>query len=277
MDSVLKGRPAKASALWEDTTGEAIPPDGPVQATVVDALGVNHGTVQAQVLEDGSAQVDLPSDAVAEVGRLTLTWTGGAYPLETTVEVAGAAYATLGQLRRRRTIGDPRFPDWQLLAALRVAEATVESYCGTAFVPRFAQAQVDGCDWLVLPDLYVTRVLAATVGGPAGDPLDVSGWLVAPGGVVYPQVGQVPEGTQNVLVSYVQGWPNPPADLSQAVLSIVEELLVGSLNGLPDRATALTTDGVTYAIAQAGPNRPTGLPAVDATLNRYREVQVGVL
>jgi hypothetical protein len=273
VQAVTSRRPAKARAVWEDERGDPIAPTGAVTATVTDALGTAYAPVAATVEEDGTALAQLPTAALNEVGLLSVAWTGGPYPLETTVEVQGGRYVTLGDLRRVKALRDPRFSDLALSEALRVAETTVESFCGVAFVPRFQRELVDGhgdCE-LVVSKLYVRRVLAAWVDGEQVE--DADAWLgLAGGGLLTAQA--IPWGTRNVDVAFVHGHLVPPPDLAAAVVLIVQELLLGSLNGLPERATSLTTDGVTYSIAQAGRDRPTGIPAVDETLRRYREGSV---
>lgn len=274
MLSVVKARPAFAYAVWEDEQGEATDPGESLTVTFEDDRGnVLGANVPAETGPDGVAKVAVPAEAVAEIGRLSIVWTGGPYPLTTELEVAGAGYVTLGQLRARKNLGDPRFADWQLRTALSVAESTVESFCGVSFVPRYEREKVDGANdrCLLVSRPYVTRALWATVGG---EDVDVDGWEPLPGAAFYTNLYAAPAGVRNVELGYEHGYPSAPPDVAHAVASIVEELLVGALDGLPDRATALTTDGVTYAIAQAGPNRPTGIPSVDATLVRRREPEV---
>ena len=219
---------------------------------------------------------------------LTVTWTGtwasvsqtiatGAGQNDGTpaeVQVTGGHLFTLAQLRQLNNdqLSDTvAWPDEQLIDARSRCTVMFEDYCDVAFVPRYGRVVLDGT-WgtsVWLPNTKVNRLKAITMDSVAQD---ITKATVYPEGKVFLAgwygiwSGVTP---QNVTVSYEHGYTSTPEDVAQAAMQYVAYEQAANKQ-LADRFITLTNEFGIVRQAIPGSNAPTGIPFVDATLNRYR-------
>lgn len=83
-----------------------------------------------------------------------------------------------------------------------------------------------------------------------------------------------PRGVENVVLEYVHGENLPPPDMKRAALKLARHMLLEDTSRTPDNAKSLQTDVGQFELGTAsGWQRPTGLPYVDAVIERYGEIQ----
>lgn len=186
-------------------------------------------------------------------------------------------YFTLADFRLLPNMGDDtKYPDVQVEAAADWAEGIIERATGTSFVARTVTAEIHdgGVYGIVLRKPFVLSVTSASESGVA-----VTDTLTAIGGVLqrYGSGASSPtmwtSGSGNVSVTYQAGrTATPPADIAQAAMQATRYRLVtfyGGNAGLTDRTTSISNETGTTSLAIAGPDAPTGLPEVDATINAW--------
>ncbi|MFF4818080.1 hypothetical protein ACFY2K_26245 [Kitasatospora sp. NPDC001309] len=129
-----------------------------------------------------------------------------------------------------------RYPSALIAAARDVVEEEFERITERSFVMR-------------------ARILSAGI-DPQERENDISRQTVSPDGSTYFEFGIYP----------------PPADVRRAALLRIRDLLVSANTAIPDRAVSFQiSDMGTYQLATAGrAGFETGLPEVDAILNRYK-------
>lgn len=268
MSRVLRGSSPTVTAAF--IAGEDPENVGAVEVEVVDVLGEQLAAGPATIDgEDSTYSFQLPPSATADVARLTATWTAeGGQTVTTPVEVVGGRYGDVRALRRMPQMDNrEKYPLPAVEAAMAAAEDKFQQATGVAWQPRFhlTEGEAGGVE-LDAGVLYVRRVLWARVDGVD---VDTSGWLARPGGLIV--ASSAPRG-RYVAVAVEHGREQVPADLREAWLLYVRTLLLDwYASKLPDRATTVTTDLGTFSINQAGKDRPTGVPDVDAVLALYDE------
>lgn len=222
------------------------------------------GTATSQ---SGSAHaVALTRAQTATPDRLTCTWsTGGTEIATTIVDVVGAHWFSLADLRNRR--GVTKRSDDELRAARDAWADLADRVTGVAWVPRWGRETFrhEGGYRIVPEWAKVRSVVACTADGAT---IDVSGWeLTANGGVI---ITDTALGCVDVVLTYLHGHDRPPQPLVDAGLEFCEWHLTGDRNGISPRALGFTAaDGGTYRYASASVDNPTGLPDVDAMLRTY--------
>lgn len=187
-------------------------------------------------------------------------------------------YFTTDELRALPDMGDSdRFPDDRLEAAHDWIVAIIERECETSFIAREVTETVTGTGTtgLALTANYVLSVDAVTVNdvavtSPATTLLARNGSLYYRNGTTWPAT---PLG--NVVVTYTAGYSTePPADLKEAAMRAARNWLLttDAWSGKDTRATSITNDYGNINLAVAGPDRPTGLPDVDATIMAWKRI-----
>lgn len=243
--------------------------------TIVDANGANvtSGTA-TDATGAGAYQFNLP--AQAELKRLTVTWTGNysgvAAQITTHADIVGAFYFSIAELSVMDGCQGKDLT--QYIEARQIAESTIETYCEVAFVPRYARELHSGNnrDCLLLDRMYPRTLIAVSVDG---SPQTLTGWTLNATGLLRTGGSVFIAGTagENVTVEYTYGLDFPPPDLKRAALRYARHVLLTELSTVPDRANLMTTEFATFRLQTADEmrDRPTGLPEVDAVLNRYRD------
>lgn len=239
-----------------------------VSVTVRDALGATVYTGDAT--SSGTEwKATLPAQPE---GVYTVDWQAG-----TTVtdrgrfEVVGGSLFTLPEARGSdMDLADSvRFPTAEVKHYREVVEDEFERITGRSFVPRVTSAEVegDGSSTVFLGYFDVTAVKGVT--GPSGV-VDVAGWRVDRTGFL-----RAPDSLTDGVrytVTFEYGFPVVPEDVKRAGLLRLRSLLTAERSGIPDRATAfVASEGGNFTLATPGRNGyETGIPEVDATLNRYK-------
>lgn len=192
---------------------------------------------------------------------------------------------SLAELRVLPNMNDTtKYPDATLERARLWIEGIIEQECGTTFTYRTYTELHHGTEAnrrmarLLLRRRYPREIIALTengVGWSAGQLAD----LVVNNGVVtrraagaYDAWEPFEYGYLNLEVTYRAGYTQtPPGDLKEAALQAARyRVLTGAgAGGVSDRTTTITNDLGTVQLAIAGERYPTGLPEVDAIINRY--------
>lgn len=287
MQRILRSTPATLEARFYPAGSDTPATDGTVTVTVTRADGTTVTGVGA-VSEPDSGVYRATLPAQPDLDLLTATWEGDTQTVTTTAEIVGGFYCTLAEIRAQRNLDSAaKFPTAALEDARDWFETLAEDHCGCAFVPRFARHTFDG-DGSTGLRLRLTstslarrprprpvrRVLAATIDGTSVAGGAVSGWDVYPDGTIdtYDATTVFTLGRRNVIVAWEYGYDQPPADLKSAALAAIRaRLLADEARQYPERATSISNEFGNILLSQPGTNRPTGLPEVDAVLNRLNE------
>lgn len=285
---VAKGRPAALTIEVRDFDGVLSAPTGNVAVVVkdVDETTVGSGNAAAGT-ETGVYTYALPSAVTGNLGEyqatVTYTLSGSTVTRVVGIDVVGDYLFELHELRDRdRNLrNEQNYPAEALRQAREIATQELETAAMVSFSTRARKVTLsgDGTKELMLPDARVTSVVSVTLYDEdtgvdddediLGDELtDIevrtdAGVLVRTDGAVFPW------GSNNVEIEYLHGYETAPAKIREAALILAVESLVAS--GLPARATSQSTDLGEFRISVANEdlNRPTGIPAVDAAIQKY--------
>lgn len=261
-----------------DQGGNLVAADAPPEVEVRDPEGnvVDSGTSTAVTGEDGVYTYTVPAQSTPDL-----------YTVEATYAVAGNTRVDKYDLdvvegrlvslwRVRETIENDRTDNRQAANTLsddalrQVAEA-VEDWFSDAmdYAPypradRYALRPHNGPRARIAGVRYPREVLAGTVDGTAFTAteladIEVQGRSLAWGDGSYWR-------TAWTELHLAHGATSTPADLQRAALAFARYL--ARKNNLPDRATEVATEGAVFSLAMPSPDRPTGLPEVDAVVQR---------
>lgn len=282
-EQILTGTAATLTARFFDQDGDLAEPSGTVTVGVTDEAGATvvssgAGTTTGST---GVRTYTLAASATAIPKVLLGTWTNGTTTVTTRAEVVGGYYASVRQIRDSDPVlDDPRkYTSAQIVVARRAVEREFEDYCGVAFVPRYRRVRLDGTgrDELVLPDAELRDVRSVReydddLNFESYSQTELDAIPASRAGVAVRTDGEIFErGRSNIVVEYEHGHDRPPADVVEAFMLRVRDVLNRSNRGVPDRATTFTSDvGGTYALLVAGRGGSiTGIPDVDVVLKRY--------
>lgn len=231
-------------------------------------------------------------DPQTDLDRLTLDWTGtfGGTPqtITTFVDIVGGYYVTLSELRATTNLGNAaKYPTAKLVDARRWFEDLFEQYTSRAFVPRYRKVTVwgDGSDQIMLPDEHIRRLRSVTIGTTVLDADRVATLEVLGSGLVRrprpdPLVGQYPTVLANgwplalfgldqrVTVVYEHGLDEPPEDIRRAARVAIQAELLSDHSGV--RELSVQTEVGVVRMSYPGPDRPFGIPMVDARANAWK-------
>lgn len=281
MDRVLRGVPPTASLALYGPDGTPTDPVGNPATTIVDvADGAGAPVAQAlptQHPATGSFTCNLP--ALPNLDTYTLTWALPDGTMRATeLEVVGGAYFAVADLRAWDSdLADATaYPAAAVVEAREIVEEDFEHATGVAWVPRGRRLTLDGSgDYaLRVPNLRLRRVVSARVDGALL--ADQSTLVPYPSGVIMRPGAIWPLGYENVQVQYEHGMDAPPAPLVRAAKRYARHLLVRGGLDQNERATAVFTDLGGYRLSIAGRDGWTGLPEVDAVLERYSSPAAGI-
>lgn len=205
---------------------------------------------------------------------LSITWTGtlsdSTQSVMSELEVVDSHFATIAEIRGLDSMDDEsKFSTNDIVLARRHAERWFERYCRRAFVPRYAKLTVDGdgSDTIWVPQRDLCDLIDITVDGSTISTDDI---YLYPEGKVFWDGGTFTVGYRNVVLRYEYGPTYVPQPIRGAFLTYVRYLLIEGRSRTPDRTVSINADGFLYQMGQAGPNKATGIPDVDAVLNEYR-------
>lgn len=278
-DHVLKNTQTTLEITF--TAGAAT---GTVTYAVTDANGdavasgnATHGTGGAYSF------VLAPQDTVKS---LTIVWTGTwqavSQSITTYAEIVGGHLFTIAEARAfdgAALASDTVYTD----AAIREARAGIadffEDCTGVSFIPRYRQDTLDAPG---TPDLWLTRkqvrsLIACSTNGTALTTDELAAVKVYEYGKLYRPTGAWPytgwpgawswQSRQSIVVEYEHGYQAVPWEIHQAALTYLRYVLVSS--DISDRAISVTNDmGQFQRLSIPSMRYPTGIPIVDAALNR---------
>lgn len=191
----------------------------------------------------GRYEVTLTPAQLPDVDILTATWPvtvdGVAQTRRTTLEIIGANYFELAELRAMPGLGDvAKYPTTKLAAARTAAQDEIERDVGAAFVERYGESTVTGGGNVSLRlRPYVRRILSVTSAGVALSQTELEALDIWPSGDVLRPSGVF--GTcstyRDVIVRYVHAWSDrPPTDVHDAALELARHHALGWRSFIPD-------------------------------------------
>jgi len=251
-----------------------------VAVTREDGTAVTSGTATSVAVGTYSFSLAVQTDCDV----LTVAWTGNVAGLTTTirtrVEVVGGRYCTLSEVRAQDGLSDTTiFPVSVLEDAIRWAEDTIDKYVGVPFTLRYNRERItgDGSADIKLRQLFPYRILGVKENGTSAASVVWADWTLYDSGAITKDEGyfESPATTnlagRNIELKYEYGYQYPPDDIAWCARTLARYYCIELFNRMPDRATAVQNEYGTVNMAMAGgPGRPTGLPDVNAVLNRYR-------
>ena len=251
--------------------------DGTALAALSPASGVS----------DGEYTATLTATHTANLGRLTVTWTGTVdslvqvYPQQ--IDVVGAHIVSLPEIRDLKGMDDiTKFP----IAVLRRVRDhwadRLEEVCGVSFVPRYQRDVLDGdaTSRLALSKVLPSSLVSVTVDGVAQT---TSEFTLDEEGAIRWSGATFPRSTTpgNVIIAYEHGYPACPEDVRHPLLEVIRADIARTRQDAPSDAISETFDGgatIRYSTPDPARGRPTGHLALDAALNAghmYRHPAVG--
>lgn len=276
---VLRNKGANIETTFEvgETPTNA---DGAVTVTITRADGTVLANDAATIQVVGSTgkyrYVLAPQ---ANLDRLTVVWTGtfSAVVEKTTtyVEIVGGFYFSLGQARASDSAlsSTTDYPTASIVEIRDEVEDEFEDYTDVAWVRRYRRVTLDGDggDTLLLPDLFLRRILAASIDGTALTQAQIDDIALDDTGEIERKtLGSFKSGDKNIVIAYEHGFDAPPADLRRAALVRLRYRLTSARSAIPDRAVSYVADGGgNFTIATPGMRGSwTGIPEVDVVLKR---------
>lgn len=234
--------------------------------------GTQIGTTYTPTATAGQLTYTVPAGVLTALDRYEAIWSGtvsgAAWEKRHPLELVGGFLFEVADLRAF----DPafadavRYPGNLIRAARTAAESRFEQACHQAFVPRGRRRHKvgNGTFRVQVPDNAVRSITGAYIGVDALTGDDLTEIVVREWGAFDRPSGKVWTDGSLVSLHFEHGLDFPPAEVSQAVMLLAREYLVRS--ALSSRATVEATDVGFFRVSVAGPDRPTGLPEVDAVI-----------
>jgi len=258
--------------------------------TVTDAAGATVSTGALVNSTTGVYQATITAQTnVAELSaQLVGNISGNATTLTQDVSIVGNLVFTEAEARAFDDARLNSFTDAQISEARERVTNMFEEYCNVSFVPRYARVKFSGANrrdaWLLSPlrgirldggagyGREIQTLLGATDNTTAVSTANVevyeSGFRLTSGSWTWPTTSNPFPQT----LAYEYGYASVPLDIKQAALILARHEL--SVKDVTDRMISYQDALGGVRLSTPGPNRPTGLPVVDETLNRYRRREV---
>lgn len=201
----------------------------------------------------------------------TGTWSDGAHRVVDSVDVVRSRMFELAELKNFPTALNPAPTDEALEVARRQVEDAIEDKTRRAWFRRYARDRFngDGSSTTARLSRWPARALISVK--VDGVVQTITSWTIDEFGLV--NTGGVPFAAaaagQNVDIQYEHGADDPPDDLRRAALQWARHLLAAPSSELTDRANMVQYDWGSFRLNQASVQYPSGLPEVDATVERY--------
>lgn len=248
---------------------------------VKDSADVLKQSVSAASQESTGVYKFAPSAAVMEtLDTYRVEWDatigGTVSTYKTEFEVLGAMLFGIAALRGL----DPNFADTTAYPTSKITdvreevEEGFEDACNIAFRPRGRRIQLDGVggDELMLPDLEPTKIVAASIDGTS---IDATKLTCYPDGRVHRADGSWSAvNPRGVTIFYEHGLATVPARVRRAALIWAKVLLTDGK--LPERLTSYTNDEGTFELGRPSALAITGIPEVDAVIEREHRVKIAI-
>jgi hypothetical protein len=266
---ILKGTPATISAQWFDADSPADPGSVTVMVSRADGIVLVASTAAAGSSTNPRTFV-LTTTHTAQVDVLTAAWVSATHGTVTTYHpIVGGFYVDLNTLRNSGLADETKFPDAALADGRWWWHDLVDNYCTQSFVPSYrlqSHYRTVATDPLVLDRPHVRQILSATLDGAA---VDTSTWTPLRSGEIITPYGVNPTvGPGMLQISYEHGHDYPDRVLYDAgIIAIADHVQVKRAGGA-SRQMIISNQYGTARHSYAGTGRGTGIPDVDAVLNR---------
>jgi hypothetical protein len=255
-----------------DEAGTLFTPTTPLGVSIKNGAGTSVLAPATAASIASGISYDAAYTVLAALDTYTCTWTGMkalvAKEWTSIVELCGGYLFEISEMRAfdAAFANVTTFSDAKMRAARTAAEQRLEMACRVAFVPRARRLALvgNGTSSLALPDNAVRSVKALTVDGTAFTAGELAALDVREWGRVSRTDGLTFEYGKPISIFYEHGEDYPDAPVVQAAMLLAREYLVRS--ALSSRATVEATDVGFFRVSVAGPDRPTGLPEVDAVI-----------
>ena len=197
-----------------------------------------------------------------------------------------ADYTSIAAVRLLEGMSDETaFPDAAVTAAIDEAEALIDEATGTSWVYKNYSVTVsgNGADRIALIQddgsrlPYPQTVSSCTISDVAVS--DVTGWVVFPEGVVWSDTDAFAfkEPGRNVVIAGTAGKTSAAPDAIARIAGMwTRQMLLDAISRVEGRALSITNDYGNVRLSQPGRRYPTGVPAIDAVIERHRQTGVTV-
>lgn len=179
------------------------------------------------------------------------------------------AYTTVAAVRALPYMGNAAYTDEVIEEGIAFATEMIDSYTGTSFEAKSQTFSFVGNGgtmvWLDTP--FLSTISTITESGVS---LDVADFHVTPDGYYLVADAQWFDRTKTYTVTGTGGFTTTvPTEIQIAARTIAAKYVKGLRSALPDGTIQVVTDQGTILVAQPGVRGPTGMPEVNAILNRY--------
>lgn len=276
MDRLLAGAGGTLSLLTYDTSGALADVDGANAPTVTirdSALpaGTLISTIGGGRSSAGTYTCVVPvTYATLDTFTATWTWPSAAFR-QTQFEVVGSFLFSDAQLRAF----DPEliaatYPAARVRDVREIVEDRFARACGVSFTRRGRREYLsgDGTSSLILDERMMQSLVSVK---DAGSAIAATSFTLQPHGIIEYTggLGSFGWGTRNIEVLYEHGFATPPSDVVDAGMRYARYILVPGANKNDERVTTIQYDTGFARLSVPGRDGFTGLPDVDAVLNRY--------
>lgn len=194
-----------------------------------------------------------------------------------------ANYTDLATVRSMEGMADSVvFTDEIINNAMNEADLLIDDYTGTSWTAKAWSMTVSGSASrrLTLEDpfngqrrvLFPRSITAVTVDGTSQLAAS-SSWALFPEGFVLKDSGifEYTAPGMNVVIAGTAGASTAaPVDIQLVARTLARQYALDTVSRVDDRAVMMTTEVGTIRLSQPGKRWPTGMPQLDAILNRRR-------
>lgn len=265
-----------ATLRFPDVDGDPVSLSGPTVTVVRDSDGatiVDKGATESHE-SDAYFTHDLTGADIPEVDLLTVTWADANSAYEQKIEVVGGFACSLKAIQKKLDEDAESSPTKEEIELQRErATRDIEAACWDGFRHRYAKETLSGDNSgiLILNKRHVVRILRLEVNDTPMTESELKELSITSIGVQRNQpewpVGW-PEGTNNIVVTYVYGHDNFPG-AANPVRDLAADYLVNFPTNWEERATSYTdTDGNHYRMVTPGEKgHRFSIPSVNAFVN----------
>jgi hypothetical protein len=193
------------------------------------------------------------------------------------------AYTTLAIVRAMEGMSDSAvFTDATIEAAILEAVILIDDYTGTSWESDTWSITVDGTNTnrLSLEDpfngqrriLFPRSITSVTVDG-VSEIAESASWGLFPEGFIIRDSGTftyTKPGRNIVIAGTAAVTLTVPVDIALVARTLARQYTLDTVSRVDDRAVMMTTEVGTIRLSQPGKRWPTGMPQLDAILNRRR-------
>lgn len=221
-------------------------------------------------------------------GTWVYVWTAAAAVVDIapgffTVAPVVHSYVTPAEVRSLPHLTDPaKFSDAKIVAAIDWFETTFEDFTGVAWVPRTVvdeRHRLTSSPTIILDHFYPRTVSAVrfysdATTSTAYSAAELADVHVDASGIIRRGWAPFTSGYGIVAVDYTHGHDSPTVDIVEAAKTAIRAHLLDDYQA--NRQYAVSTEAGIIRSSQPGPDRPFGIPDVDAVANRRREQNVAM-